>query len=240
MSTNKKRFSRGWVIGIVLGLGSSAAVVLASSVGITFSSGQTLTAADMNTIVSAVNQVQGNAGNGTCVTNAGDDASGMIRVGSICVDKNPASLWNGTGATATAITAMPAGCSVEGTGCTGANVIVALTKATPGTALKDATAITWAQAAAACANAGKHLLTPGEWMMARGNASIVGMTTDGAAEYVDAVGPSAGAANDVMQAGYMGQNLAGNGPASVVDLFVNIDYNAVSGGATWLGFRCAR
>ena len=225
MSSNKKRFSLGWAVGILLGLTCSAGVVYA------FTDGETLTAAKMNELATNT---------GACIANAGDDANGMVRVGSICVDKNPASLWSSTAASPTAITSMPAGCTAEGTGCTGANVIVALTKATPGTALKDATAITWAQAAAACANAGKHLLTPGEWMMARGNASIVGMTTDGAAEYVDAIGPSAGALNDVMQAGYMGQNLAANGPASVVDLFVNIDYNAVSGGATWLGFRCAR
>lgn len=239
MSTNKKRFSRGWAIGVVLGLGSTAAVVLATTTGLTFTSGQPLTAADMNTIVTAVDQVQGNAGNGTCVTNAGDDAGGMVRVGSICVDKNPASLWSGTDAAATAITAMPAGCTVEGIGCTGADVIVALSKATPGSALKDASTITYAQAAAACANAGKRLLSPGEWIMARANANIVGMTTDGYAEFVEGVVAGASAAG-VMQAGYMGQNLAAAGPAGQVDFFSNQNYNALLGGGSWLGFRCAR
>ena len=231
MSTNKKRFSLGWGVGIVLGIACSAGVAYAVSLTGTFNTGDTLTAAMMNQLATS---------SGTCITNAGDDAGGMVRVGSICVDKNPASLWSSTDATATAITNMPAGCTVEGIGCTGADVIVALSKATPGTALKDASTITYAQAAAACANAGKRLLSPGEWIMARANASIVGMTTDATGEFVDAVGPSAGAVNDVMPAGYMGQNLGANGPAGVVDFFANTAYNAVVGGGTWLGFRCAR
>jgi len=221
MSSNKKRFSLGWAIGISLGLTCSAGVVYA------FTDGETLTAAKMNELATST---------GACIANAGDDANGMVRVGSVCVDKNPASLWNGTGAGATAITAMPGSCTAEGTGCTG---VVALTKAAPGTALKDASTVTYAQAAVACANAGKRLLTPGEWMMARGNASILGMTTDGKAEFVDDVEPGASTAA-VMQAGYMGQNLAASGPVGQVDFFANTDYNAVVGGATWLGFRCAR
>ena len=190
-----------------------------------------------------ITNLKGNLTGGTCVTNNADDV--MVRVGPICVDKYPASLWSSTAASpsATAITSMPAGCTVEGAGCSGADIIVAQSRATPGSALKDAVTITYAQAARACANAGKRLLTRGEWVMARGDAAIVGMTTDGVAEFIDAVGTDeSNGASGVMQAGYVGQNLgAGSpGPVGQLDFFANQPYNATLATGTWLGFRCAR
>jgi len=96
-------------------------------------------------------------GTGTCVTNNASEE--MVRVGSVCVDKYPASLWDANTAGAAEVTAIPGGCATSGDGCTG---IFAQSRATPGTALKDATTLSWARAAHACANASKQLLSRAE------------------------------------------------------------------------------
>lgn len=229
MSIHKKRFSVGWALGIFLGIVCGGALVYAGSIATTYKNGDTLQAADLNAIVGALNQVQGNAGNGACVTNNSSDE--MVRVGPICVDKYPASLWSDASGTATDVTAIPGGCAPEGTGCSG---IVAQSRATPGT-LKNATAITYAQALVSCANAGKRLLTPGEWMTASAVGTATGMATTDSLEFVDGFTSATG--TTVAQASYMGPTTAAGGKLQFVS---NVAYNATNVAWSWLGFRCAR
>jgi hypothetical protein len=157
----------------------------------------------------------------------------MVRVGPICVDKYPASLWDGNTAGAAEVTpTIPGGCAANGDGCTG---IFAQSRATPGTALKDGTAISWARAARACANAGKRLLAPGEWMMAHsiGNTVGDGMFTDTYSEWIDSVQMI----TDIMGVGRMGPNI-GSAASGVVG-YQAVDQVFELPGAT-VGFRCAR
>jgi hypothetical protein len=183
---------------------------------------------DISSLTTSVTNLQ--TGAGTCVTNNASDE--MVRVGPICVDKYPASLWDGNTAGAAAVTSI-AGCATDGgTGCTG---IFAQSRATPGTALKDGTTITWARAARACANAGKRLLAPGEWMMARsiGNTVGDGMFTDTYSEWIDSVQMI----TDIMGVGRMGPNI-GSAASGVVG-YQAVDQVFELPGAT-VGFRCAR
>jgi len=232
MDTNKKRFSRGWAIGVVLGLGSTAAVVLATTTGLTFSSGQTLTAADMNTIVGAVDQVQGNAGNGTCVTNNASDE--MVRVGPLCVDKYQASIYTTTASGGTALTDLSTvtTCNADGTDNAGVcNIVAQSVNTTP----IDGNKITWAQAQRACTNAGKRLLTPGEWMAAFSSGLTADMATVNKEDYVDSV--ANGGANTKMRGGYMGPTSGASG----IEFSTNaLPYDVAPVLASVFGFRCAR
>jgi len=163
------------------------------------------------------------------------------------VDKNPASLWDGNTAGAIAVTSI-VGCATDGgTGCGG---IFAQSRATPGTALKDATTITWARAARACANAGKRLLTPGEWIMARsfGSGVLNGMFTDGNSEWVDAVVATSPTEDNtgfdgtgLFGVGHMGPAIGGSGgsqASGVVGFVASNVYTDTA--ASTIGFRCAR
>lgn len=220
MNSDIKRSSLGWALGIFLGLVCAGVFVYADSITTTFNSGDTLHAADVNAIVNAVNQVQGNAGNGACVTNAGDDAGGMVRVGSVCVDKFLSRLGASvlSGATPT--------CSTDGKTCSA----VAVSTAT-GTINYQ---VSFAQAARACANAGKRLLTPGEWVAANA-AGALSDVTDGKAEYVSVM--ASGSGTNPLTVGYIGTNIAGGG-AGVPQGFVNIAYNDNT--SVFISFRCAR
>jgi hypothetical protein len=192
-----------------------------------------------------INNLKGNLTGGTCVTNNASDE--MVRVGPICVDKYPASLWDGNTEGAAEVTpTIPVGCAANGDGCTG---IFAQSRATPGTALKDATTISWARAARACANAGKRLLTPGEWIMARSFGNTVlsgaGMFTNGSSEWIDAVvatpNTTGSTGNGTFGVGRMGPNIGGSGGSSgsgVVGLLAQ-DQSTDLPGAT-IGFRCVR
>lgn len=232
MGTNKKRFSRGWAIGVVLGLGSTAAVVLAATTGLTFSSGQTLTAADMNTIAGAVDQVQGNAGNGTCVTNNASDV--MVRVGPLCVDKYRASIYTTTasGGTALADLSTVTTCNADGTDNAGAcNIVAQSVNTTP----IDGSKITWAQAQRACTNAGKRLLTPGEWMAAYSSGLTADMTTVGNQDYVDSV--VTGGATTKMRGGYIGPTVGASGIEFSTS---GLPYDTAPASTGIFFFRCAR
>jgi hypothetical protein len=244
MSTNKKRFSRGWAIGIVLGLASSAAVVLASNIGLTFSSGQTLTAADMNTIVTSANDndtritnLQGNAGaSPTCVTNNLSDE--MVRVGPLCVDKYRASIFTSTAAGGTALADLSTvtTCNADGTDNGGACNIVAQSRSgANGGAPIDGNKITWAQAQRACSNAGKRLLTPGEWMAAYSSGLTADMATVGQEDYVDSV--VTGGANTKMRGGYIGPTAGASGIEFSTS---GLTYDVVAAVPAIFGFRCAR
>jgi len=80
MSSIKKHVSVGWVMGILLGITCSA---FAGSVGGTFNTGDTLTAAQMTGIQSAVND------NNTRITTLEANACpvNMTRVGATCIDQ---------------------------------------------------------------------------------------------------------------------------------------------------------
>jgi hypothetical protein len=185
---------------------------------------------DISSLTTSVTNLQ--TGTGTCVTNNASDE--MVRVGSICVDKYPASLWDGNTAGAAAVNPIPGGCATNGDGCTG---IFAQSRANPDTALKDGTAISWARAARACANAGKRLLAPGEWMMAHSFGNTVlsgdGMFTDTYSEWVDSVQMI----TDIMGVGRMGLQI-GSAASGVVG-YQTINQLTDLPGAT-VGFRCAR
>jgi hypothetical protein len=172
-------------------------------------------------------------GTGTCVTNNASEE--MVRVGSVCVDRYPASLWDGNTAGAAEVTAVPGGCATSGDGCTG---IFAQSRATPGTALKDGTAISWARAARACANAGKRLLSLGEWFTARSFGDTVlsgdGMFTNGSSEWVDGAKDYTSA---LLGIGRMGPGYGGQ--ASGVVGYTTTNQTTDLPGAT-VGFRCAR
>jgi len=96
MSSNKKRFSAGWILGISLGLASSGAAYATGPITDTFATGTTLTATHMNNLKNAVNDLQGNVPSTSCRTNAGAVDAGATRVGPLCVEtarKVTAATW---------------------------------------------------------------------------------------------------------------------------------------------------
>ena len=287
MRSNNTRFSVGLAAVVALGIGSFSPV-FAGEITETFADGDTLTAAKVNAIKDAANEtntrlgdvidntqagalktlvdghtasinannttnttqdghvtnLRGNVANGTCVVGAGDDAGtlGMVRVGPICVDVNQAR-------------ADFTGCDAGGV--TGCGSVVATSTST-GSAAGGGTGISWAQAQRACVNAGKRLLTPGEWMA----GFLAGAFTPVQDEFdfvdaflslnsstpgVDPVGdglawtgdPSSPGASAVARGGYMGSHSAAAGSIKIV---TNVAYNAlVPDNATFSWhFRCGR
>jgi hypothetical protein len=194
--------------------GMAAALVLSTAAFgavTTFTAGTTISASEMNANFANLN---GNLHDGACI-------GAMTRVGPTCIDNNRARV---TGL---------AGCNVEGTGATCAGLLA--TSQSTGTAT-TADTITQAQAARACTNAGKRLLTPAEFIAARQvGGTIVEFVTDNM-EFVNVYATGAGA-GDPAQAGYIGPRAAAGG---AMQIFANTPYNAVVGGGTFLGFRCAR
>jgi hypothetical protein len=84
MSSNTKLISRGWILGVSLGLVCSTGAVFASDITDTYTTGDTLTAVKMTAIKTAVNDNdtrldQIAAGTQTC-------GAGMTKVGPVCVD----------------------------------------------------------------------------------------------------------------------------------------------------------
>lgn len=243
MSGINKHSFPGLILGIAFGFTISGVVYAAQVTNPDFVSGNQLNAAHMNNIKSAVNDndtrlgtaetnitnLRGNAGTSTCVTNNASDV--MTRVGPLCVDTYPASLWSDKTATATEVTVIPGGCMQIGTSCSG---IVAQSRANPGGALKDGTFISWARAAIACANAGKRLLTAGEWMTAR----AAGVTTlaSGNAEFVDSMYENY-SVGKVIGSPYIRNSI---GLSDYIISGENVPYNTFPGGPTTFGFRCAR
>jgi len=223
MSSHKKRFSLRLAVGLSLGLAGAA--VYAGSIADTYTTGDPLTATLMNNIKTAVGDndtritnLQGNAGASVaCVGNAGDAADGMSRVGSLCVDKYQA--------------------RVDFTGCA-SNGIAGCTAAAVSTAAGSAaTGMSWAQAARACANAGKRLLTSGEWMMAK-STGVTTLASD-KAEFVDgmyAYDPDVVTTSARVYGSAYLRNSSGLG--DYVLSGINSPYNTATD-ATF-GFRCAR
>jgi hypothetical protein len=84
MSSNTKLISRGWILGVSLGLVCSTGAVFASDITDTYTTGDTLTAVKMTAIKTAVNDNDARldaiaAGTQTC-------GAGMTKVGPTCVD----------------------------------------------------------------------------------------------------------------------------------------------------------
>lgn len=244
MSSNKKRLSLGWVLGISLGFACSAGVVNAGSIADSYATGDTLTAVKMTAVKTAVNDndtritnLQGNAGAGTCVGNNASDI--MVRVGPTCVDKYRVSLYDGTGASASPTTTASCGEEAAGTVC--ANVVAQSRSA--GTRATGVT-VNWGQAARACANAGKRLLTPAEWVMAwqrskTGLTDVADMVSSSTqAEFVDSVQPGSGP--DLrLRVGVMGESYDTGGGLLTLE-YGSIMWSQTDPTYTNLGFRCAR
>jgi hypothetical protein len=238
MSSNKTSLIRR-AVAVSFGLAFSAAAAHASSIGDSYATGNPLTAQMMTNIKNAVNDndtritglaatvgasattglqgdvnnLKGNLANGSCRASDGSVDANMVRIGSICIDTNLAVINF-------------AGCNADGSNCT----------ATPSNTGGTATVgMSWAQAARACANVGKRLLTPGEWLMAKTKGGLNGIA-DGVAEYVDYLATPTTATNPA-QGGYIGPNL-NSGGTGVAQLFANIAYN--DNVQDFISFRCAR
>lgn len=227
MNGHKKRFSTGWVVGVALGLGSSAALVYGVTVPNAFTDGSTASAAAVNANFNALKAaIDSLEGSGACTGNNASDE--MVRVGTSCVDKNPAALFSSRAADATAITAIPAGCNANGTGCT---TIFAQSRATPGTALKGGDTISWARAATACANAGKRLATAREIVTAVTTGALT--LANNATLWADAPSATAG--------GTLGGTHVEHTTGGNFSLFgTTTPYTQTDAGWTAVNFRCAR
>lgn len=244
MSSFKKRFSLSMAVGLSLGL--AGGVAYAGSIGDTYSTGTVLNPTLMNNIKTAVgdndtritNLVGNNLGVGAaCVGNNASDI--MVRVGPTCVDKYRVSLYDGTSASASPTTTASCGEEAAGTVC--ANVVAqsrsAGTRAT-------GVSVNWGQAARACANAGKRLLTPAEWVMAwqrskTGLTDIADMVSSSTqAEFVDSVQPGSGP--DLrLRVGVMGESYDVGGGLLTLE-YGSIMWSQTDPTYTNLGFRCAR
>lgn len=209
------------------GVAMAAMVTVASAAPLTglttFTNGTTISSSAMNANFTAVKTTVDalDKSSGACTVNAGDDASSMTRVGPVCVDKYLSRL------SAATLSGGSPTCSVDGVTCSA----VAVSTAT-GTINY---LVSFAQAARTCANAGKRLLTPAEWVAAFA-AGALNDVTDTKAEYVSVIA-SPGTATDALTVGYIGTNISGGG-AGVPQAFVNAIYNDNTN--TFISFRCAR
>ena len=178
-------------IGIVFG----GVIAIASNVGTlnTFVAGETAVADDVNANFTAVEtSVNDNDSRivalEAALANVGTCPSGMVKVGSVCVDIYEASVWDAPDDTATTQYGASSDdypCGDNGNDCSkadnlgeaNANAIYAQSVAleTP------ARYITWFQAQQACANSGKRLITNAEWQMAAAGTPDPG-TDDGSTD----------------------------------------------------------
>lgn len=153
-----------------LGLAAASTWLIASEVGTlnVFNAGDTISASQVNknfdNIKTAVND---NAAAIAALGGAEACPQDMVAVGSICVDKYEASL------SADAEGAVPADgtrCAANGNDCSKMKAGAQNTDTAIYAQSKEGTApavnVTWFQAAQACANSGKRLLTNAEWQMA--------------------------------------------------------------------------
>jgi hypothetical protein len=193
----------------------------------------TLNTTTVPAIQADVNNLKAGVPGTACTGNNASDE--MVRVGPICVDKYKASLWPDKNAGGSQVTTVPGGCATDGAGA-GCAGIVAQSRAsvTP----IDGSLITWAQAQRACTNAGKRLLTPGEWMAAYSSGLATGMSTVDKQEYVDLVALTFDAPSATkMQVGYVGVTSTSGGVNAESNKF---EYDQVAGVANIFNFRCAR
>lgn len=156
-----------------LGLAAASTWLVASEVGTlnVFNAGETISASQVNQnfddIKTAVNDntaaiaaLQGQADASSCPED-------MVAVGSICVDKYEASLSADSAGT---VPADGNRCAANGNDCSkmkgGAENTDTAIYAQSKAGVAPAGDVTWFQAAQACANSGKRLLTNAEWQMA--------------------------------------------------------------------------
>jgi hypothetical protein len=187
------------------------------------------------TTVPDVTNLKGNLANGACVGNNASDI--MVRVGNLCVDKYTAGLYVGTASTDGAATA----CADKEGKASCANMY-AQSRLTGTRA--DGTTVSWGVAARACANSGKRLLTPAEWVMAWQNSNIsdivAGATPSpgvGTSEWIDAMVTATSPAKP--QGGFIGQNNDQGGSIFALE-FGSVAYDSVNAGWTHIHFRCVR
>ena len=86
MSSINKLSSIGCALGLTLGVTFSGAALATGPIIDTFTGGNPLTAAQMNNIKNAVNDLQGNVPSTSCRVNAGTVDAGATRVGPLCVE----------------------------------------------------------------------------------------------------------------------------------------------------------
>jgi len=151
-----------------LGLAAASTWLVASEIGTlnVFNAGDTISASQMNqnfdTIKAAVND---NAA--AIAALQGGCPDDMVAVGSICVDKYEASLSADAEGT---VPAAASRCAANGNDCSkmkgGAENTDTAIYAQSKAGVAPAGNVTWFQAAQACANSGKRLLTNAEWQMA--------------------------------------------------------------------------
>lgn len=247
---------RALILGGVIATIPTMMVVQASDIqSLTeFTAGGPIRSSEMNgnfaTIKSAVNdsQVQIDtletelaaikSGGSTCAGNNAIDV--MVKIGTLCVDKFKASLWDANTDTASPLTTMPGTCATNGTTCSG---VVAQSRESPGAAVSST--LSFAQAIQACGNAGKRLLTVSEWLLAFGSGQITDIATVETLEFIDygthlrdpiGNGPAPVSESSPVQGTYIGTRTIANGR---VQMFSNVDYDAVTG-KPFIGFRCAR
>jgi hypothetical protein len=97
-------------------------------------------------------------------------------------------------------------------------------------------------AARACANAGKRLLTPAEWVTAWQNANISDMVagatpSTGTSEWVDAMVAASSPAKP--EGGFIGQNNDQGGSVFALE-YGTVAYDVTNAGWSHVRFRCAR
>jgi len=160
-----------------------------------FEAGKASSAADVNKnfseLAGAINDIL--EAKAACVGSGPDDE--MVRVGSICVDKYEASVWdarqNGTQITQnasclqdTSLNPDPKNCYChpKGNNCSSLTQGVLNTTsaiyARSKKGVKAAAWFTWFQAQQACANVGKRLLTNAEWQMAAAGTNVTNCDVD--------------------------------------------------------------
>jgi hypothetical protein len=246
MSSNHKRSSLGWALGISLGIACSTGVVHAGSIGDTYTTGDTLTAGKMDNIKAAVNDNDARIGGVIANTQAG-----ALKT---AVDGNTTNITTLTGRVTTNegdittlqtdVTNLQNGTPTCGAGTTAVGPIcVDNTRAAAST--------TWIAAVNACRTAGKRLMTPSEYMAAKSLGTIPDMATNGEYEWVNSVASNASADATIaggfagrLTASYMGPATAaaigGTSPTPVDgDIFFgnNAAYDA---GFAFIYYRCAR
>ncbi|PCH60743.1 MAG: hypothetical protein COC05_03305 [Gammaproteobacteria bacterium] len=158
-----------------LALSSSSVFAGPLTVPNTFTSGEPALAAEVNANFTEINTqvtdndtritaLQGNAG--ACPTNAG----AMVRVGSFCVDTYEATVYDAEANTGNIISfpipvvpQVPS-CDVTGNECSVGAVQPIYARSDAG--VTPTVNVTWFQAAQACANVGKRLITNAEWQTA--------------------------------------------------------------------------
>jgi formylglycine-generating enzyme required for sulfatase activity len=160
---NKKRFTMRQVVGLLTVVFLGIAVIAYAVSFSDFTSGTTISASEMNAKLNALKDAINRRYTADCAGNSANDI--MVKVGSLCVDKYEASIWQNPDGTGIAYgvlngqTRYPSGFPETGNWTT---PLYTVSRA----GVKPSTGVTWFQAQQACALSGKRLLTNAEWQMA--------------------------------------------------------------------------